>query len=76
MAAVHQMDLSTLPADKVDILSRILPNEEERKIYAERGGDEALSDEVGICYSRTTHFTRVFPKVTIFIESVTKDDKK
>lgn len=48
MAAVHQMDLETLPPDKVDILSRILPNEEERKLFAERGDDEGLSDEVGL----------------------------
>ncbi|RCN44414.1 hypothetical protein ANCCAN_09551 [Ancylostoma caninum] len=45
MTAVHQMDLNTLSADKVDILSRILPHEDERKLYAERGGDEGLSDE-------------------------------
>lgn len=46
MTAVHQMDLNTLSADKVDILSRILPHEDERKLYAERGKDEGLSDEV------------------------------
>ncbi|VDN32631.1 unnamed protein product, partial [Cylicostephanus goldi] len=40
------MDLNTLSADKVDILSRILPHEDERKLYAERGDDEGLSDEV------------------------------
>ncbi|EYC32418.1 hypothetical protein Y032_0003g1559 [Ancylostoma ceylanicum] len=45
MTAVHQMDLNTLSADKVDILSRILPHEDERKLYAERGADEGLSDE-------------------------------
>ncbi|KAJ1371272.1 hypothetical protein KIN20_033186 [Parelaphostrongylus tenuis] len=45
MTAVHQMDLVTLPADKVDILSRILPTEEERKMYAERRDEEGLSDE-------------------------------
>ncbi|VDM70046.1 unnamed protein product, partial [Strongylus vulgaris] len=45
MTAVHQMDLNTLSADKVDILSRILPHEDERKLYAERGDDEGLSDE-------------------------------
>ncbi|ETN68172.1 hypothetical protein NECAME_15983 [Necator americanus] len=45
MTSVHRMDLNTLSADKVDILSRILPHEDERKLYAERGDDEGLSDE-------------------------------
>ncbi|EGT42755.1 CBN-FRL-1 protein [Caenorhabditis brenneri] len=36
MAAVHQLDLQSLSAEKVDILSRILPTDEERKIYAEK----------------------------------------
>ncbi|CCD67067.1 GBD/FH3 domain-containing protein [Caenorhabditis elegans] len=34
MAAVHQLNLSALSAEKVDILSRILPTDEERKLYA------------------------------------------
>ncbi|EFO93476.1 CRE-FRL-1 protein [Caenorhabditis remanei] len=36
MAAVHQLDLQSLSPEKVDILSRILPTDDERKIYAEK----------------------------------------
>ncbi|CAI4230509.1 unnamed protein product [Auanema sp. JU1783] len=45
MAAVHQLDLVSLPADKVDILSRILPSEDERKLYDGKTNDENLSEE-------------------------------
>ncbi|VDL84553.1 unnamed protein product [Nippostrongylus brasiliensis] len=75
MAAVHQMDLKTLPADKVDILSRILPNDEERKLYAERGDDEALSDEdrfmAALCeIERLEHKLSVMRVMADFDESV------
>ncbi|CAO4368310.1 unnamed protein product [Caenorhabditis nigoni] len=36
MAAVHQLDLQSLSAEKVDILSRILPTDDERKLYREK----------------------------------------
>ncbi|CAB3401462.1 unnamed protein product [Caenorhabditis bovis] len=46
MAAVHQLDLKSLPPEKVDILSRILPTDEERKMYADKAGElDGLSDE-------------------------------
>lgn len=75
MAAVHQMDLETLPPDKVDILSRILPNEEERKLFAERGDDEGLSDEdrfmSALCeIERLEHKLSVMRVMADFDESV------
>ncbi|XGW13404.1 hypothetical protein V3C99_000045 [Haemonchus contortus] len=75
MAAVHQMDLNTLSADKVDILSRILPNDEERKLYAERGDDEGLSDEdrfmAALCeIERLEHKLSVMRVMADFDESV------
>ncbi|VDM52458.1 unnamed protein product [Angiostrongylus costaricensis] len=75
MTAVHQMDLVTLPADKVDILSRILPSEEERKMYAERGCEEALSDEdrfmAALCeIERLEHKLSVMRVMADFDESV------
>ncbi|KAK6014524.1 hypothetical protein OSTOST_20090 [Ostertagia ostertagi] len=75
MAAVHQMDLDTLSADKVDILSRILPNDEERKLYAERGDDEGLSDEdrfmAALCeIERLEHKLSVMRVMADFDESV------
>ncbi|PAV59143.1 hypothetical protein WR25_10815 [Diploscapter pachys] len=45
MAAVHQLDLSALSAEKVDILTRILPTEDEKKQYAEHADLESLGDE-------------------------------
>ncbi|PIO74804.1 hypothetical protein TELCIR_03178 [Teladorsagia circumcincta] len=75
MAAVHQMDLDTLSADKVDILSRILPNDEERKLFAERGDDEGLSDEdrfmAALCeIERLEHKLSVMRVMADFDESV------
>ncbi|KJH43612.1 hypothetical protein DICVIV_10372 [Dictyocaulus viviparus] len=75
MAAVHQMDLVTLSADKVDILSRILPSEEERKLYAERGDDECLSDEdrfmAALCeIERLEHKLSVMRVMADFDESI------
>uniref|UniRef100_A0A158P666 FH2 domain-containing protein n=1 Tax=Angiostrongylus cantonensis TaxID=6313 RepID=A0A158P666_ANGCA len=75
MTAVHQMDLVTLPADKVDILSRILPTEEERKTYAERACEEALSDEdrfmAALCeIERLEHKLSVMRVMADFDESV------
>ena len=46
MAAVHQLDLNALSAEKVDILTRILPTEDEKKQYAEHADLESLGDEV------------------------------
>ncbi|EPB78240.1 hypothetical protein ANCCEY_02624 [Ancylostoma ceylanicum] len=73
MTAVHQMDLNTLSADKVDILSRILPHEDERKLYAERGADEGLSDEqfthvtaASKCAREATMFHRVLEVILAF----------
>uniref|UniRef100_A0A1I7XS30 FH2 domain-containing protein n=1 Tax=Heterorhabditis bacteriophora TaxID=37862 RepID=A0A1I7XS30_HETBA len=73
MAAVHQLDLNSLSADKVDILSRILPTDEERKIYAERG-DEGLSDEdrfmAALCeIERLEHKLSVMKVMSDFDES-------
>ncbi|KAK5967088.1 hypothetical protein GCK32_009049 [Trichostrongylus colubriformis] len=75
MAAVHQMDLNTLSADKVDILSRILPNDEERKLYEDRGDDEGLSDEdrfmAALCeIERLEHKLSVMRVMADFDESV------
>lgn len=46
MTAVHQLDLNAISAEKVDILMRILPTEEERKIFEDKEEDETLGDEV------------------------------
>ncbi|CAI5445404.1 unnamed protein product [Caenorhabditis angaria] len=46
MAAVHQLDLTNLSAEKVDILSRILPTSEERTMYSGKKGElDGLSEE-------------------------------
>lgn len=47
MAAVHQFDLNALSAEKVDILERILPSDEERKLFSSGVCDEeTMGDEV------------------------------
>uniref|UniRef100_A0A8R1DEA9 FH2 domain-containing protein n=1 Tax=Caenorhabditis japonica TaxID=281687 RepID=A0A8R1DEA9_CAEJA len=77
MAAVHQLDLQSLSAEKVDILSRILPTEDERKMYAEKNGElDGLSEEdafvAALCkIERLEHKLTVMRVMAEFDESAT-----
>lgn len=75
MAAVHQLDLEALSAEKVDILSRILPTDEERKMYREKAGElDGLSEEdvfvAALCeIERLEHKLQVMRVMSDFDES-------
>ena len=75
MTAVHQLDLEALSSEKVDILARILPTEEERKVYTGKEEDETLGDEdrfiAALCsIERLEHKLAVMRVLADFDESV------